>query len=189
MSPLMSSLKCSCFILLALLALPLQAAGLTSDAVEAYLETLPEVRVLADELEASGKGDLLMKEVMPGTETFDPHQRGARVLQQKEPDVYGRLQRIVTNKGFTSVDNWAQTGDRVVLAYGAVKVEAESPEILALAQSGAGLDPAMLQMLNPEMRAQMEQAIMMAKAISQVPVADRDTVRPYIGRLDQAYQQ
>lgn len=189
MSPLTTSIKCSGFMLLALLALPLQAAGLTAQSVEAYLETLPQVRVLADELEASGKGDLLMKEVMPGAEAFDPHQRGARVLREKEPEAYERLQGIVTENGFTSVDNWAQTGDRVVLAYGAVKVEAESPEILALAQSGAGLDPAMLQMLSPEMRVQMEQAIMMAKAIAQVPAADRDMVRPYIARLDQAYQQ
>ncbi|WP_417533952.1 hypothetical protein [Marinobacterium stanieri] len=184
----MRTLKYS-LVLLWMLASPLQAAGLSATAIEAYLETLPQVRALAEQLEAKGQGDFLKREIMPGTEHFDPHQRGVRALEQQAPDAHAELGRIVTASGFTSAGNWAQTGDRVVLAYGAVKVEAESPEILALAQSGASLDPAMLQMLSPEMRVQMQQAMTMAKAIAQVPAADKQMIRPYIARLDQAFEQ
>jgi len=178
-----------CVTMLCLVVLPVQAAGLNTTAVEAYLETLPEVRVLADEMHAQGHGDFFEPEITPGMGTFDPHVRGVTALEREHASMHARLGTIVRDKGFTSAQSWAETGDRIIITYGAVKVEAESPELLALAQSGSTMDPAMLQLLNPEMRMQMEMAMMAAKALAQVSEADKQLIRPYIARLDQAFEQ
>lgn len=178
-----------CVAIWCLMALPVWAAGFNAAAVEAYLETLPEVRALADDMQAQGQGDFFEPQIDAGMETFDPHVRGVLALEREYVDMHARLGAIVRGKGFTSTRSWAETGDRIIVTYGAVKVEAESPELLALAQSGSAMDPAMLQLLSPEMRMQMEMAMLAAKALAQVSEADKQLIRPYIARLDQAFEQ
>ena len=92
-------------------------------------------------------------------------------------------------QGFTSATSWANTGDQVVLAYGAVKVSAESPEMLALSQQGKAQRDMLLQTLPPQQREQLRQALTIADALAQVSGADREAVRPYIAELDRLFAQ
>lgn len=180
------------FMFLFLLALPLgaQASTLGQTAIEAYIDSLELVRQLGERLQSEGKHGFLEREITPRNgELFDPHTRGVKALQRESADDYSELGRIVRQYGFTSAESWALTGDRVVLAYGAIKAEAESPEILQLAQQMQRMDPQMLQLVPPEMRQQMEQAVSIARTLAQVPAADKRSVRPYTAQLDRVFSQ
>jgi len=179
------------FLFLCLL-LPLQgqASVLSQTSIEAYIQSLGPVRKLGEKLQAEGKQSFLEREITPRNgELFDPHTRGVKALQRESGKDYAELSRLVRQHGFTSAESWALTGDRVVLAYGAVKAEAESPEILRLAQQMQGMDPQMLQLVPPEMRQQMEQAVSIARSLALVPAEDKVSVRPYVGQLDRIFSQ
>ncbi|KEA64651.1 hypothetical protein ADIMK_1104 [Marinobacterium lacunae] len=165
-------------------------AELAPARIEAYIASLAEVRAMGDQLKAEGKQDLLARQIMPRAgEAFDPHQRAIRALKRDEPAYFARLEKSVLTQGFTSADSWAHTGDQIVLAYGAVKVSAESPQMLALAAQGGPEQELLLQTLPAQQRAQLQQALVVAKALSKVPEADRRAVRPYVGQLDKLFSQ
>lgn len=181
------------FLIFLLLALPHHLEASTSlgqTSIEAYIKSLEQVGQLGERLRAQGKQSFLEREISPRSgETFDPHARGVRALQRESVDDYNELSSIVRQHGFTSAESWALIGDRVVLAYGAIKAEAESPEILLLAQQMQNMNPQMLQLMPPELRVQMEQAVSIARTLALVSTADKNSVRPYIGKLDQLFSQ
>lgn len=176
--------------LVLLLASNLAMAELAPVRIQAYIDSLDEVRVLGNQLKAEGKQAFLAGQIMPREgQSFDPHQRAVSALKRDEPAYYSKLESSVSKKGFTSAESWAQTGDRIVLAYGAVKVAAESPQILAMAAQ-SGPDQEMLLMALPEkQRAQLKQALLIAKALAAVPEADRVAVKPYVGTLDKVFTE
>ncbi|MBS99917.1 MAG: hypothetical protein CMI01_14720 [Oceanospirillaceae bacterium] len=172
-----------------LLTTPVRAA-LEPARIEAYIATLPAVRELGETLKSEGKQAFLARQIMPRAgEPFDPHHRAVQALQQGEPDYFRQLESTVLAQGFTSATSWANTGDQVVLAYGAVKVSAESPEMLALSQQGKAQRDMLLQTLPPQQREQLRQALTIADALAQVSGADREAVRPYIAELDRLFAQ
>jgi len=185
-------LNVSLLSLLSLLVLVpgVQAAALDQAAIEAYVSSLEPVKALGERLQAEGRQNFLEREVLPRSgEPFDPHRRGVAALQRDSVDDYRELTRIVQQHGFTSAESWALTGDRVVLAYGALKAEAESPEVLQMAAQMKEMDPAMLQLLPPDVRQQMDQALAIARAVSAVPREDRERVRPHLARLDRMFSR
>ncbi|GGC04784.1 hypothetical protein GCM10011352_33680 [Marinobacterium zhoushanense] len=166
------------------------AAELAPARIEAYIASLSTVRELGDQLKAEGKQDLLARQIMPRAgEPFDPHQRAVQTLRRNEPDYYTRLESNVLRQGFTSADSWARTGDQIVLAYGAVKVSAESPQMLALAARSGPEQEILLQTLPEPQQGQLRQALVVAKALARVPEADKRAVRPYVAQLDKLFSQ
>ncbi|MBV0932580.1 hypothetical protein [Marinobacterium weihaiense] len=185
---------CGLVLLLSLLqaawvqAAGLEAAPLEAASIDAYVGSLTDVRPFGERLQAEGKGGFLAREVMPRAgQRFDPHRRAVEALRREQPDEFARLEQLLRPYGFTSPNSWARLGDRVVLAYGAVKADAESPEILLLARQAEGMNPQLLQLLPPEQRVELEQALLVARALAQVPAQDKARVRPFIARLDRAF--
>jgi len=173
-----------------LLISSLATAELAPPRIEAYIASLGEVRVLGDELKAEGKQGLLARQIMPRAgEPFDPHLGAVRTLKRDEPGYFSRLEQSVLRQGFTSADSWARTGDQIVLAYGAVKVSTESPQLLVLAGQSGPEQELLLQALPEQQRAQLRQAMVVARALSKVPEADKNAVRPYVGQLDKLFSQ
>ncbi len=168
----------------------LSAAALEPLQVEAYLDSLDEVKQLGERMKAAGQDAFLAREISPKAgESFDPHQRAVMALKREHAEQYAQMKRIVLSRGFTSPESWALAGDRVVLAYGAIKAESESPEVLLLARQMQGLDPQLLQLLPPDQREQVKQALVIAEALAQVPEADKHQIRPHIARLDRVFTQ
>jgi hypothetical protein len=184
-----STLSLLVLVLLALLP-AVRASTLEPMAIEAYIDSLKAVRQLGEKLQAEGQRGFLEREIVPREgQPFDPHARAVKTLQRDFAADYQALGQIVRRHGFTSAESWAALGDRIVLAYGAIKAEAESPTILQLARQGQGIDAQLLQLLPPAQRRQMAQAVSMARALAQVPAADKRAVRPYTARLDHVFSQ
>jgi len=166
------------------------AANLEPARIDAYIASLADVRALGDELKAEGKAAFLAGQIMPAEgDAFDPHSRAVEALQRDEPDYFSRLEALVLEHGFTSAHSWAIAGDRIVLAYGAEKVAAESPQMLVLAAQSGPEQEMLMQALPAPQREQLKQALVIARALAQVPDADRAAVKPYIGQLDTLFGQ
>ncbi|MGF1454952.1 MAG: hypothetical protein ACFB6R_06190 [Alphaproteobacteria bacterium] len=163
-----------------LLVWSVPAAAALSDAdVKRFVEGLPAAFELNKTFEAEGLDVSLDADVKAGKPVpTTPFTDGLKALREASSDAYGRYAKLVKSQGFASPEAWAETGDRVMLAYIALKTPAEA---LEMAQS---MTPAQLDMLPPNMRSTVESAMAFAKTVRTVPQADRDAVAPYVPQLD-----
>lgn len=162
-------------------ALAADRAPLTDEKIRNFVASMEAIKDLGRELEASGKTKLLMDQTAPKAgEDFKPYAKAVAALKEKYPADHDRLVASVKPYGF-SAETWAETGDRIIVAYIAEKAEQEHPGGLGHAQP---MDPAMLASIPSEMRVQIETAMAMMETVKNAPVSDRDAVRPHLNAID-----
>ncbi len=160
-------------------------AALTVDAAKRFVASLDSVKTLGDRLEAEGKAAEMQIEMQPKPgEPFEPYSKSVTVLKDKYPDEYGKLKSAVKAHGF-SAEEWGATGDKVMIAYFARKMEKENPGAMAQMQA---MDPAMLEQMPPQMKEQIMQAKAMMETISDVPPENKKVVAEIEDDLD-AYME
>ncbi|MFN3880225.1 MAG: hypothetical protein ACK4L8_02200 [Nitrincola lacisaponensis] len=176
-------LCCSC-----VLSVQAQYVQIEQATIEAYISSLPDVDALGQRVEASGQVDQWFVELvpMPGM-PFNPHQQAVERIAQYAPAYHAELNKIVIGYGFTSVQRWAEMGDRVLLAYAAVKAEQENPTLWQLASQEYTQVPAeMVRMLPENLKDEVNQALTITRALVLAPRADRYAIAPYMTQLDTA---
>lgn len=155
--------------------------ALTVDAAKRFVASLDSVKTLAEDFEESGKAEALQFDAMPKAgEPFKPYSKSIAALKDKYPADYSKLQSSVKPHGFNA-EEWGAVGDRVMVAYLARKMEKENPD--AMAQM-AQMDPNMLNMMPPEMKAQVMQAKAMLEAVAAAPAEDKKAVAEVEDELD-----
>ncbi len=157
-----------------------QAAALTADDIDRFIESLPDAIELGEEFEAQGLGEALMAETLVDESgAFTPYTSGLTVLKTESASAYSRVEELAAKHDFRSAEDWAAVGDRVVLAYMAVRMPPEAFEMMAQ------ITPDMRANLPPQMQEQMANAMAMSKAIKAVPEADTAMIMPFADRLDE----
>lgn len=160
-------------------------APLTVDSARRFVASLDSVKTLGEEFEAEGKTDTLEIDAMPKAgEPFQPYSKSVAALKQQYPGDYAKLNTAVKKHGFAA-EEWGAVGDRVMVAYLARKMEKENPQAMAQMQA---MDPSMLEMLPPEMKAQMAQAQAMMQTVAAASPADKKVVAEVEADLD-AYME
>lgn len=181
------SLKCIWVLILLLIALPLKAeiVRMEATAIEAYISSLSDVEALNKRLQASSQRKYWFDEMtpLPGL-PFNPHQQAVRRMAEQEPAFHYELNKTVISHGFTSAQRWAEIGDRVILAYGALKAEQENPMLWQLASRHQQVPPEMLSMWPEEAREQVNKALLVIRAFAGSSSEDRAAIAPYLARLD-----
>jgi len=163
--------------------------ALTAQQAAGYVELLPEVRAFSQRL-GTDLGTELQRELQPQEgELFAPHSKGLAMLRQREPENYRSLSQLVGTAGFASAEAWAETGDRVMLGYAALKAEQASPELLGMAAGMDGLDPQMLALMPQALQARLKQIQLLAQALAAVDPADKAVVKPLLPQLDTYWRQ
>lgn len=118
---------------------------------------------------------------------FSPFTAGLHALAKQDRENYIKLVKIVKKNGFDSPLQWAEAGDRIMPAYMALKIPGKMPD---QSEMMAEITPEMRKMMPPETLAKIEegikQAAYAAKTIEDVPQADKEAVRPFMGDLDRA---
>lgn len=156
--------------------------ALTLDTAKRFVSSLKSVESLGEEFMTNGKADKLMVDVQPkANEDFRPYSKAVSALKVKYPADYSRLKNAVKPHGF-SAENWGAAGDRVMVAYMALKMENENPQAMAQMQA---MDPSMLAMLPPDMKQQFEQAQIMMETISNASDEDKKVVAEVADELDE----
>ena len=155
--------------------------ALTADTAKRFVASLPSVEDLGKELEAEGKTDEMRFDTDPKAgQEFKPYSNAVKALKAKYPSDYGRLSMAVKPHWF-SAEEWGAAGDKVMIAYMALKMEKESPDAMAQMQA---MDPAMLDMMPPEMKAQMAQMKAMMETVAAASPEDKKAVAEVEGELD-----
>ncbi len=98
----------------------------------------------------------------------------------------GEVVEIVRNHGFTGLEDWARTGNRIFMAFMAVQMDVNKPEM------EAGLAEALKQIENSDMseeqKTQMREMLRgandMASAYADVSEADKKAVAPFLEKLE-----
>ncbi|WP_425410354.1 hypothetical protein [Hyphococcus sp.] len=158
---------------------------LTEDQAKRFVETLEAVEELGKEFETEGKMEEFRLATTPvAGEAFKPYSGAVASLKENHPGDHARLEKAVKPHGF-SADEWAGVGDRIMVAYLAVKMEEENPQ--AMAQM-ASMDKSMLDMMPPDMQAQMAQALAMVETIKNATPEDKAAVASVREDLD-AYME
>ncbi|MEQ5835767.1 hypothetical protein [Marinobacter sp. NFXS9] len=152
-----------------------QAAPLTDEKVQSFIDTKEELRSFSD--------------AYPGLEEASDKERDmtrpfSSVLGSLDayPGARGELEAIVEKHGFDSVEEWAKTGDRIVMAELAINYKDMTEDNRAM------MDRMMSAGNNQNVSAQAlqmaRQAKAQMKAIDTVPDEDIQAVRPFMKQLD-----
>ena len=158
---------------------------LTEDQAKRFVSTLVAVEALGDALEAEGKIDNLRIEQRPTAgEPFMPYSSAVTVLKEKYPSDHAKLANTVEEHGFSTTE-WGHVGDRVMIAYLALRMQEDDPDSLEMM---AGMDKSMLEMVPPEMREQLESTFAMMETVKNAPETDKQAVAAVKDDLD-AYME
>lgn len=113
-----------------------------------------------------------------------------RLMQENSPEFYDRFTRIVTNYvhdggndsvyRFKSANDWAQIGDRIMLAY---FTEHSTASRKAYDDFKASIPPGMLKLLKPEDRVKVEEQLGLLKSAQDVPEEDKKLVDSFKVKL------
>ena len=159
---------------------------LTEDQAKRFVATLAAVDALGDSLEAEGKIENLQIEQRPTAgESFLPYSNAVAALKEKYPADHAKLAAAVDGHGF-STTQWGHVGDRVMVAYLALRMQEDDPDSMEMM---AGMDKSMLEMVPPELRAQLESTFAMMETVQNAPEADKQAVAVVKDDLDKFMEE
>ncbi len=169
------------FVAMVLVPLQAQAFTLTTDMASRFADSLPAAEALGSELRDQGIGEqLITPEDLLNADEIGPYVMAVGKLREVSGSGYQQLSSLASANGFSGAENWAQVGDRVMLAYLALRSSGE------MAQMGA-MNEQMLSMMPPQAQAKIRGVMRFAKAVQAVPQADKEAVSPIADRLSQVF--
>ncbi|OJS98325.1 MULTISPECIES: hypothetical protein [Marinobacter] len=173
-------------IALALIALTLapqaQARDLTEKTVRSFIDSLGAAETLAED----------HKEFLDALEAEqDENMDFSRLFSDSLKDleghaVHGQLEKLVKRYGFSSLEQWGQTGDRVYQAWFALEMDEQggAPQN-EMQQALAEIEnsPHMTEEQKAQMRAMLQSATSALDTAMNAPESDKRAVRPFMDEL------
>lgn len=171
------------FALFSLVSANSHADNLSDQEISAFIDSLkaaerlePEFEDLGNEMDNGDAG------AMPDFSRLFSDSLG----QLKGHDAYSRLEDIARNHGFSNLEEWAATGDRVFQAWMAIEMEQQNPaaqQEMSAALAEIENSPNMTAEQKAQMRAMMQSAMGAMESASNAPAADIAAVRPHLDAL------
>jgi len=157
---------------------------LTESEIDNFISAMPATQEVGEKMQAEGVEIDWVDQMAPKAgEEFRPYSKSLSVLKEEQPARVKELSSAVKPHGFSSAEDWAETGDKAMKAYIAVTMERENPQGF---QMPAEMTPEMLAMVPPQMRAQIEAAMAMMAAVEATPEPDRVAMRKKYDSFDAA---
>lgn len=173
--------------LFALSSLSVQAETLTDNTIRSFISSLEELQTMEDEFSELTE-DMSAKE--DAAEMPDMSRIFSSSLEQmKGHDMYNEIEDVVQNHGFSSAEQWGQTGDRIFHAWSSLEMGEQSGEMnqeMAKAMEEIDNNPNMSEAQKQQMREMMGGATSAFEAAANAPEADKQAVRPHLDALRSA---
>ena len=162
------------------------AEALTSDRVQAFLASLSAAQALEPELEAI-QDEMEAESMDADTAAPDFSQIFSNTVRNmRGQPVYQRLEGIVQEHGFSDLQQWSRTGDRIFRAWMAIEMQEQEPQAqreIAAAMAEIDNSPHMTDAEKAQMRAMMEGALSAMESAGSAPQEDLDAIRPHLDEL------
>lgn len=175
---------CLAFTLSVLFPLVAAAESLTDENVRAFINTLKDAETLEDDFD---KLNQELPDADDGSEMPDFSSIFSdSVAKMRGHEAYDRMEEIVEDHGFDSMEEWGATGDRVFQAWMAVEMEEQHPEMareMAAAMDQINNNPNLSEAQKEQMRAMMGGATAAMENARNAPEADKEAVRPHMDEL------
>lgn len=141
-----------------------------------FVDSFDDVSALADEMGFADKKPILRtKYAINKARSFGPYTNAVETLKTDYSSDYDKLTDIAKKFDFTSAEDWAETGDAVMLAYFSLREDHQDQSYEGLMKQG--LRPEMVKMIPPEKMHMIEQALNMTKAVQDVPKENLEIVK------------
>ena len=183
----MKTLKLMLLTVIAMAMVPMaMAQDLTAKQLEQWLVAMPVLTQWLSQHEEKLAADDVMKESASMDQVF-----AKGVEQLREKGLYKDFNKQVTDAGFQNVEQWAGLSRDITMAYMAIEMENEMVSAsqmeaqLRQLQSAEGLSPSEKAMMEQMMKA----SLMMVQAANKVPAKNKATVRPYVERIAQQFDE
>lgn len=174
--PILLILSC----LLALAPLSAHAEALTDQTVRSFINSLEALQGMEDDFDELTE-DLADEE--GGAEMPDMSRIfSASVERMKGHDMYNRLEDVVQQHGFSSAQQWSETGDRIFHAWSALEMGEQSGQMnqeMAKAMKEIDNNPNMSEAQKQQMREMMGGAMSAYEQAANAPEADKRAVEPH----------
>lgn len=170
--------------LLALSPLYAHAEPLTDQKIRSFISSLEQLQGMENEFDEL-TDDLSAEEEaaeMPDMSRLF----SSSVEQMKGHEAYDRMEDVVQQHGFSSAEEWGQTGDRIFQAWSALEMGDQSGQVdqeMAKAMEEIDNNPHMSEAQKQQMREMMSGAMSAYKQAANAPEADKQAVRPHIEAL------
>lgn len=157
------------------------AASLNAEQAKRFVAAMPDVSALSDDMRKGGRDKKIedtIRAVQSKDGEFSPLLKGMPIMKKEFPADYERLSGIVEKHGFSSAEDWAAVGDRVMTTYMAIKADGENTgQLLSIIEN---MTPEQFAALPPEAQNQFAHARMVIKATAAVSPAEMEMVRPLV---------
>lgn len=164
------------------------SASLAEADVENFISSLKEIQVLGqqyddlnnldDELELDAEEEMKMPE-NPMSDSLE---------RIRGHEIYGRIQNVVRDHGFSDAEEWANVGDRVFRAYISLDLEDEKPAMRAEMEDALREieeNPHMSDHQKTQMKQMIENVMSSVEEMTDAPEADTDVVKGHMDELRQ----
>jgi len=159
---------------------------LTGDNIQHFMNAMKPLKKLGEKHDI-GNSDHTAAAAMSGHE-FTPMTNSLKEI--KAHKAYGEFQSIIKSAGFSSAEQWANIGDRIMRAYMSLKITAEmTPERKKIIQKSIQ-EIKKNEYLTPTVKEQllksMNQSLLIPNSSDK---ADTDMLKPYLTKLDQLFEE
>lgn len=160
------------------------ADSLTDEKIRAFINTLEEAETLEGDLDQ-------LNEEQPGSGNPSDMPDFSSIFsdsvnKMRGHEAYDRMEDIVEDNGFDSMEEWGATGDRVFRAWMAIEMESQHPQMareMAAAMEEINNNPNLSEAQKEQMRSMMGGATAAMESARQAPEADKQAVRPHMQTL------
>ncbi|GGY61348.1 hypothetical protein [Marinobacter zhanjiangensis] len=156
-----------------------QAETLTSTRIQSFLDTRDDLAGFDDDYPGLQQASEEIRDMTSPLSSAIP------ALEQF-PEARKHLEKTVTEHGFDSVEDWANVGDRIILAQIAISMQDMSAEERAMSEEMMSADYGedMPEYMKERAREMAAGARAMRSAAEAVPPEDIEAVRPFMNQLD-----
>ncbi|TYC55364.1 hypothetical protein FMN52_16955 [Marinobacter sp. BW6] len=172
--------------LLALFSAGTQAQSLSDQTISSFIDSLKAAERLGSEFEDLGDE---MDSPNDGSMPDFSSMLSDSLSELEGHQAYGQLEDLVQDHGFSNLEEWASTGDRIIQAWMAIEMEQQNPaarQEMNAAMAEIENSPHMTAEQKAQMRAMMQSAMGAMETASNAPPADVEAVRPHVEALREA---
>ena len=157
-----------------------------ADTLKNFLASMTEVKTIAEQMDEAGKDKIMQNSIAEVNGDFAPYTQAAQNLKTKYPQDYQKLENVIYGHGFSSVKEWALTGDDLIVAYMTTKV---TPEAKSAMEGMQNMSPDMMSMMPPQAKAAMKKGKAMLKAMKDVPPENIKLVNAHADEIEQVMNE
>lgn len=175
------------------LAMPAAAGDLTDARIKGFVESLSALDQMAERYDDLDELEDIGEETQDATQDGEFNPMSMAVREMRGHEIHDEFTAIVRDHGFSSAEDWADAGDRIVRAMMAIEMDRQGHGDMRTEMEQAMREmeqnPNITDEQREQMRRQMEQAVSGMEAMADAPQADIDAVRPHADELRRAMEE